>query len=78
MPFVLKKEKKNPFLSQKCTLKVPVAVGRECVFLHQPTFGALKHRLASRGQKHGEVRLWSQPSHAVPKSFRSIPSLQTG
>lgn len=26
----------------------------------------------------GEACLRSQPSHAVPKSFRSIPSLQTG
>lgn len=30
------------------------------------------------GRSDRELRLRSQPSHAVPKSFRSIPSLQTG
>lgn len=30
------------------------------------------------GRSDRELRLRSQPSRAVPKAFRSIPSLQTG
>lgn len=44
MPFVKKKE--NQFLSQSCTLKVPVAVGRSRV-LSPAAFGAFEHRLTS-------------------------------